>query len=823
MVVSFRASHRVRYAGAIVGLTLVAFSGSGIVAPAVVGADPPTMTARVLLQGHVRLGSWMAIQVHLHNDGPSVTGELRLQGGVQGGTSYATVVQLDSPSDKDWTLYAQPPSFGQQIEVVLASGGNVIARQKVAVTIHTPDQLVVGVVAENAGAIVGNLALPAVQNQGAAVVVPMAVADLPGRIEAWSALDRLIWQDVDASTLSSEQLAALRGWLALGGRLVILGGTTGIGSLGGFPDEILPYRPNATLDVAPASFTSLLGSVPKGASDVPAMAGELAHGRALATSGDRVVAGQAAYGIGSVTILGADPTVGWLAEAGTRQSLWPILLPPRSQGTVPGGDDSAITSAVGNLPALSLPPLAGLLLLLFGYILLIGPLNYLILRRIDRREWAWVTMPILIAGFAVGSYAFGSALRGSSVIVNEVAIVRGAPDAPEGTARVYLGVFSPARGNYQVAVPGGALLSSPTTGDELGGHLDVLQGNPSRVRNLAVGFGSLRTIRAESQVVAPLIHADLVLVDGKLTGTIRNAGTMTLERPAVVLGRNVRTFQDLAPGEGVQVTVPIATTGFPQNLADQLFGQPFNGIGSPTEAMRRDQTRYTVINQLTANGQQDRGGGGLTSDGPILLAWGERPLLDVSVEGQSAQRVSNVLYFVPMPMTIRGAVTFQNELLTSSIVAADGLFFSGDPTFSFGRGSATVAYRPIPFDGRLSIGHVRLAFGAGGDVATLGGGIAIKPLPAGCSGKPTGGAPADCPAVDQPVPFDSIPDVEVFDRSGAGTWKRLSHPQQQQTYDLADPARYVDAATGTLLLRYVNDSDEQVGFAVTVAIEGTIR
>ena len=203
------------------------------------------MTARVLLQGHARLGSWIAIEVHLHNDGPSVSGELRLQGGSQGGTRYAAPVQLDSPSDKDWILYAQPPSFGQQLEVVLASGEDVIARKKVAVTVHDPSQLVVGVVAEDPQPLLGTLNLPAVQNQQPADRrAARASTDLPTRLEAWSALDRLVWQDVDASSLSTEQLTALRGWLALGGRLVVVGGTGGIGTLGGFPDDLLPYRPS---------------------------------------------------------------------------------------------------------------------------------------------------------------------------------------------------------------------------------------------------------------------------------------------------------------------------------------------------------------------------------------------------------------------------------------------------------------------------------------------------------------------------------------------------------------------------------------------------
>jgi hypothetical protein len=270
------------------------------------------MTARVLLQGHARLGSWIAIEVHLVNAGPSISGELRLQGGSQGGTRYATAVQLDSPSDKTWILHAQPPSFGQQLDVALVSGGETILRQKVAVTLADPGQLFVGVVAEDTSKIAGSLSLPAVQTQQPAVVIPLKIADLPTRIEAWSALDRLVWQDVDAAQLSTEQLTAMRGWLALGGRLVIIGGTAGIGWLGAFPDDILPYRPSATVDVAAGSLVGLLGAVPVSAGDVPAMAGDLARGRALVSSGSQAVVAQAPYGSGSVTIFGLDPrSAGW--------------------------------------------------------------------------------------------------------------------------------------------------------------------------------------------------------------------------------------------------------------------------------------------------------------------------------------------------------------------------------------------------------------------------------------------------------------------------------------------------------------------------------
>jgi len=805
----------------------------GPAATSVAAADPPTMTARVLLQGHARLGSWMAIEVHLVNAGPSISGELRLQGGTQGGTRYAIAVQLDSPSDKTWILHAQPPSFGQQLEVVLASGGQILLRQKVVVTIHDPGQLIVGVVADAAPKVVGSLSLPAVQNQQPAVVVPLAVADLPTRIEAWSALDRLVWQDVDASTLSKEQLTALRGWLALGGRLVIVGGTAGIGSLGGFPDDLLPYRPSATIDVAPASLTSLLGTPPAGAGDVPAMAGELTHGRALATSGDRVVAAQATYGSGSVTVLGIDPTVGWVAQASAGHSLWPALIPARSEGTVGMSDDSQIVSAVGNLPSLALPPLGGLLLLLFGYIALIGPLNYLVLRRLDRREWAWITMPVLIVGFAVGAYAFGSALRGSSIIVNEVGIVRGAPDASEGSAQVYLGVFSPARGTYQVSVPGGPLLSSPIAGDIFGGTsatLDIVQGDPpgpSRVRDLTVGFGSLRTIRAESQAVVPKVHAELALVNGALTGTIRNESTVKLEKPAIVLGGNVRVLKDLAPGEEAQVSLTlVGNSAFGQSLSDRIFGQIFFGqTGTTTETARRDQTRHLVVDQLTYDPQFGNSGR-LSADGPVLLAWGREAILDVAVEGQSANRVSNVLYYVPLSMGVHGPVIFTGDLVKGTMTDTDAAFFSKDPsTMSFGQGSVTMAYRPIPFDGTLTASHVRLGLSFGPDGSVTGtGGLAVTPIPDACLNvKAPAKPPADCPTPQPQDAFDGIPEVELFDRTGDGTWHRLPHLGQGRTYDVADAARYVDPRTGTVLVRLVNERQDPLNVFLSMSIEGTVR
>ncbi len=798
---------------------------AGLVVAPVAAVEAPaglTMEASVLMDGHARVGSWMAIDIRVANAGPAISGELRLAGGAQGRTRFGTRVDLPTQSDKVYRLYAQPPAFGREIEISLFDGSAVVATTKAAFTVHEPTQLVVGIVAEQPGDIVGDLDLLPNQNSVAPLTIALNVDDLPPRVEAWGLLDRLVWQDTDSARLTTEQIAALRGWVAGGGRLVIVGGTSGPASLSAFPDALLPYRPTATTDVEPEALAPLLGEVPAGATALPALSGELSGGRVLASAGDRTVAADRSYGSGSVTIVGFDPTASWITGTTQAEGMWRRLLPTRSTGGPILGDDSQIVAAASQLPTLALPPIGGLIALLGAYILLIGPINYLVLRRLDRREWAWVTMPVLIIAFAAGAYGFGSLLRGADLIVNEVAIVRGSPGATEGTAQVYLGVFSPSRGTYQLRVPGGALLSSPTNGEFMGGNLttttlDVLQGDPAQVRDLGVGFGSLRTVRAETAVSVPLVQAELRLEDGHLRGTVTNASNEVLSKPAVVLGGTVAKLADLAPGASATVDVALQPVQMGQPLSDKIVGPVFFGEPNQTGPdAARMYARHTIVDQLSFDPNMGSTGQ-LPADGPVILAWADRELLPVEIDGAVPRRMGNVLWFLPTDVAITGTTTFRQDLLRSTVVSSDAAFFSKEPfNMSFGRGTVELAYQPIAFDG--TIAATQLAIGLNfGDPGFLVDPKPIQPLPA---------IPPSCEEAQvegcQLPSFDGLPEVELYDLTTA-SWKRLPHLESGARYAIADPVRYVDPATGTVLIRLLNENSDGVGFSLDLSITGEVE
>ncbi|HSL98411.1 MAG TPA: hypothetical protein VK831_07550, partial [Candidatus Deferrimicrobiaceae bacterium] len=590
------------------------------------------------------------------------------------------------------------------------------------------------------------------------------------------------------------------------------------------PDALLPFRPVATREIDAASLRGLLGSLPDGAASLPAMAGPLARGRALVSSGDQAVVAELTYGGGRVTILGFDPTTPWLAESASVRGLWRGLLPARGTEAALFTDDNQIVSSVYNLPSLALPPIQGLLILLAAYILVIGPLNYLVLKRLDRREWAWVTMPALVAAFAVVAFGYGLTLRGTDIVVNELAIVRGAPDTTEASAQVYFGVFSPTRSTYLVEVGGGALLAAPLN-DPFGGDgsiLDVLQGTgterPSAVRNLTVGTSSLRTIRAEVTATAPLMGAELRLAEGVLTGTFHNRSDQTLEHVAVVLGSSVATLGDVPPGASVPVRLQLRFNPFGPGLPDQVVGA---AVSNADEASIRGMVRYNLVAQLT----YDPSGmftGRLPSEQAVILAFGRNPQIDVTVSGVEPRHQANVLYYVPVGVEVSGQVTFEGDLVHPIVVESNALFFGKEMNFfNMDAGSATVAYRPIPFEGTFAVSELRVSLSQGGR-GMLPGGKPIEPLPTNpvaCTDF-GGTTPEGC----TPARQDFLPEVELFDRTGEGAWVRLPRLEPEAAYTIAEPERYVDPTTGGVLVRFVNENLQGgVGFSFQMALTGEVE
>jgi hypothetical protein len=94
-----------------------------------------------------------------------------------------------------------------------------------------------------------------------------------------------------------------------------------------------------------------------------------------------------------------------------------------------------------------------ILLFLSLYVLVIGPLDYFALKRLDRLEWTWLSFPLAVA-VAVGAATWWAvSAKGSKYLSNSVTVVDIAPRRTTGRAHEWVGMLTPRAGRLTIRCP----------------------------------------------------------------------------------------------------------------------------------------------------------------------------------------------------------------------------------------------------------------------------------------------------------------------------------------------------------------------------------
>ena len=322
-----------------------------------------------------------------------------------------------------------------------------------------------------------------------------------------------------ASASAKTKRAALLEWVRRGGRIVVtVGANAPLVSRTPAIHELLPAVIDASSPTrTPAqialfwsaretSQTSTLGGnlSGKGGSLTLAnlMPGSGRGGRTVIPPPSRrgddksAVAVQSGYGLGRVTLIGFDLDRPPFTEFTLRAEFWDWVLreggasrasvgsegKARVASATPTDDEDEIAAALRthvdtfeSVPVVSFGWIAVLIAL---YILLIGPVEYYLLKRVlGRLELTWVTFPVIVATVCAAACFAAYALKGRDLRVNKVDVIDVvAENGPAGSrgGRVFgttwFTVFSPKIDTYTVGVsPAEGWLVSGQTGDSLVG------------------------------------------------------------------------------------------------------------------------------------------------------------------------------------------------------------------------------------------------------------------------------------------------------------------------------------------------------------------
>ncbi|MBI1258141.1 MAG: hypothetical protein GC204_11775 [Chloroflexi bacterium] len=530
-----------------------------------------TLTLQAGFDGHFRDSQWLPIEIHASNDGDAVSGRLVVRPETSGTgvlNTFSTPITLPTGARQTAFLYVTARSFTSTLRVELIDdAGEVVASKEAPVSAIQPEDRLNVVISDSP---IGAVDLTGAHVSGAnSYQADWKIADLP--VQALDSIDLIMFSDIDTGTLSSPQKQALSDWISTGGHLIVTGGQNWQATAAGLGD-LLPLTPSGSQQVDGLQGLSSWMRVDTklDAQTVIATGTPTADAQVFAALDDGTpLLLRRTLGAGAVDYLAADPNNAPLRGWSGLSALWFALITDGSPqpGWANGFVDweSAARSAEilpGYDPLPDILPLCGFLGI---YIALIGPLNYIVLNRINRREWAWVTIPIFILAFSVLSYVLGFNLRGNEATLNRLAVVQTWDDTDRAHVDELVGLLSPRRSQYTMtAAVDDTLRPIPRPLQSTGiltrntqSSVDIRESDQFAAQDFNVDASFIAGFHLSGMIEKPNISGQASIADDPavagqqvVRGSVRNDSSLTLTDP-VVLARGVayQLAQPLAPGD----------------------------------------------------------------------------------------------------------------------------------------------------------------------------------------------------------------------------------------------------------------------------------
>lgn len=521
-------------------------------------------------QGALAERSWNPIVFELSNDGDTVNGEIHIQTDRQE-TQIRVPIELPPNTTKRISLpvFAHN-SYPTGWSAELREGGGRLASTRPNGILMVPESIpLVGSLPQSAK---GGPTFPGATRQNqqqylSPVVRELQIATFPDSKLALQGLDTLYLHSSRADEFEAPQIEALLGWINSGGHLVVAMDQAQDLTAAPWLQRILPmaFERGAETGAAGSLFREWVieratrdfrrFNHPVGAvedlltQDFEFEEAEFVYLSAVERDGDVLLQHDGAplvvraqRGRGAITVLAFSPEIEPFLSWELQEWFWPPILGvsadwfhearSRSLQSNPIGAAHALDAAFGSMidsRQVKKLPIGWLIALLIVYLVVIGPLDHYILKRIRRPMLTWITFPLYVAFFSALIYYIGYRLRAGETEWNETQIVDVLirDDEVDLHGFGFHSIYSPINRNYPLKTEGrdaGVRSETSTLSAQANqGALRVRRQGPGFESDVFVPVWTSRLVATEWLETGPLpIYAEASRVGGSISVKVEN-------------------------------------------------------------------------------------------------------------------------------------------------------------------------------------------------------------------------------------------------------------------------------------------------------------
>lgn len=696
---------------------------------------------------------WTPLHIVLRNSGASALNGQLVVPVAQGvnNSNLTLAVDLPSGSRKAVVMYVRATDLSSaSLSVQFVVAGQVVDSAQATATAQPTGNLSVGVLSDDVAGVRSTLRALQFGDTPLSVTQFDDATPLDPQPRALDMFDLIVIDNYSSSTLGADQLAALHDWVRGGGALLVVGGSSARKTMAPLPADLLAARLQSTtvMGALPELAALAGGSVTASGPTAVSVASPAANAVVEASHAGTALLVDRPLGRGHLLYSAVEPTLTPLsAWPLTAQSLFweralaPGLLGPRDalvENTIQYGQnatpnqDTTIANDLDTIAPEGLPSFSIYVVLIVLYVLVLGPGNYIVLRRLRRQELSWFTIPIGAIAFGVATFAIAYVHNGSTVIANVDTVAFIEPAGSRQSVDSYVGVVSPTPGDHTLDA-----LDAPGLGWEVQGDaasfgssgaspIGLQMDEGPRLMAKLIGFQTWtqRDVGLRQRIsLSGTLTGHLTLRGGLVRGQIFNSTALTLHDCVATSAGSVSTpVAVVAPGQRVTVK-PFALNAGPTGpstynngangpLSNAYLGGSPSGQVEPSSSVRFNKMLAAVFPS----------GSAVSAASPLMLVCrSSAALTPLTVDGAAPSGGAVDLIVAPLDLTLGPGPTTLTpgaepvSTLGSTVASSYGNSNSNGNGLTLNTGDhIDMQFTPPPVEGRGSFTVATLTVGVSG-------------------------------------------------------------------------------------------------------------
>ncbi|MBS4189194.1 hypothetical protein KHA94_03040 [Bacillus sp. FJAT-49705] len=636
--------------------------------------------------GKIKMGKGFPLTIKLDNSGEAFSGNLLINFNPSWNTGGAISIKVDLPANNSKTYQISMPgltedhpySYQNIPTVQLYKGdwrkGKTVkfkGEDKIKPKYIDMNENVIGVLSENFDRLKELRILPNTQVQ----LIELKKEELPKQTLGLEMLDYLLIDEYAISQLDEEQQLAIKEWIEAGGVLVAGASPNGSQSYGQLY-SLLPMKMEEEVSVS-ADFllTKDNGKKPE-FSELKIFTGPLNEDAIIVDkNGNIPTTVKKNFGEGMILqtgfSIGDEPLSSWkgystwfanfINEAEVSK-LNSMKYGPDFYGSLYW--EFVETNEFFPASNFSIGQLIGLL---GGYIIIIVPVLYFVLKKLDKREHSWWIIPSLSIIMAAIVFGIGAKDRISKPQLNQLGVYMAEDQHLTGLQASTL--LSNKSGQYTLSIPKGQFNAVTSTQnmrslDQMSGAIYEEKRKNTDIVFPEVGYWSSKTIYGKAhQKVDGGFVSDLKLKNSQLTGTIQNGFDYDFEEVFIWSGKEKIKLGKLKKGEKIQVNKKINLSLLTKPYASG--GPNFSYQNTDIDKMKRERLEYVASNFIFNSNKENE---------PIIGGFTKDAIVDVKMLGKKEKQDNTnlILESFNAEQEFSGEFTLKNEMLSTNINVISG-------------------------------------------------------------------------------------------------------------------------------------------------------